>query len=1408
MSDMNTISLADKLQDLELFLKSQHGHEVGYGRALRDAILSMDLFIELEVLKSLGDLHLQKGKQRKNSAEFDKAVTLYATALLRCKDPDMGQTLGHRIDYMEKLSRQLLQGYTPQYQWLSPDYLGTNDSNVLRMVETCNKLTRGVGKLWQSVEESYTDTLVTAIGKGDTFLEVEVLKSLGDFYLEKGKKTSKLSQFSKAAAMYGKALTRCDNLETKQTLHHRVLYMVKLWGTVRARRQSSPNKSRPRGIGSATRHQFGNIKRPEGHRPEKHTESSYQEHLQEGCRALQTGDLDTAEQHFAAALKSVHVKYSKSDQHSKEAEPLYKLGDVYLKRGIRTKDGGDFTKAAALCNAALVRCRRQDIKEAIQEISKSFLKYVLNIEQKVDIGDAEKHRLKLEEHRDFVKEEITRIEQEVDPYSLDDDDPKIREVEKRRTDEIKSLFDMIVHQRNMFIAGLVDECMKMMGPPPCKYAMIGLGSQATGLVTPYSDLEFAILVENETEHIVRYFRNLTNFLHLKVINLGETILPAMGIKSLNNFYSKDPLDNWFYDSVTPRGFAFDGSMPQACKTPLGRGRNSTSTSELIRTPREMTKVLEEDLTFHLKKGYHLASILGNVCLITGEQELVDVYIALWTHLLQENHGGLIPGILALTHLSENAPIFENDEKTGRLMDVKKEMYRFSSLAVSCLALLHNIQPTKIWDTIENLKKIGAINRENAHHLTVMVSISAELRLRTYMSNGGQVESMSALSSMSTDTHIAIGETLKKVFYFSNAKQLMRYYYTERPTKHFISKLANGHSREESSILFDDSFSVKAEIYRSLCDYENYKTCSEQALQSARSRYGEGNPHDDIAASLNKLGDSWGNLGDYRKAASYYKQSLKMTQSIYGENTDKPDIARLLINLGAAYSKLGDYRKTVSYFEHSLQMMRVIYGENTENTDIANSLNNLGVACSDLGDYRKAVSYHEQSLQMRQSIYGENTEHSDIATSLENLGNACMGLGDYKKAISYHEQSLQMMKTIYGKSTEHPDIASALNNLGSVYGKLGDYKKAVGIHEQSLQMMKNIYRESAEHPDIASSLDSLGAAFGGLGDYRKAVRYHEQSLQMRLNIYGENTEHPGIAVSLGNLGNACMELGDHKKACSYYEHSLQMMLSICGENTEHPLIAASLNNMGNACMELGDHKKAFSYHVQSLQMRLSIYGENTKHPFIAASLNNLGAACMELGDHKRAFSYHEQSLQMRKSIYGENTDHPDIADSLNNLGNACMELGDHKRAFSYHEQSLQMRKSIYGENTDHPDIAASLYNLGNACMELGDHKKAFSYHEQSLQMRQNIYWENTDHPDIADSLNNLGKACGELGGYRKAVSYYEQSLQMKQSIYGEGNAHPGIVMSVNNLAVTWGYLGDHRKADNYRDLARRMTQILQ
>ncbi|XP_019617711.1 PREDICTED: uncharacterized protein LOC109465029 [Branchiostoma belcheri] len=1253
-------TVVEEFRELDFIFQSGSDLDVverGYARKLFQGISNQIEILECEALKGLGDLYLHKAKMNKHKAKnFQKACSLYMELLRYYTSTEEKQVVQHRIRYAEKCTKLF-------YDQNVINACATNTENttlaVSMTLHEMNKASKLKGHGTMPLVQGYTNYLVKAIVKGNKRMEIESLKSLGDLYLEKGRVSNDEAAFSKSASLYRAALDRCEDSDGRETLKHRIKYAEKV------KEQQCKKAKKCREMGRTRNKKVGNSS--EEKQLEEVTDSTYEDQLQKGCRALQTGDLDTAEKHFAAALKVIHVK----GQHLKEAEPLCKLGDIYLKRGEKSKDGGDFTKAAALSNAALVRSKTEDmesIKQTIQKITQSFVENVLCMEQTVPTDDIEKHKSALTEWRCYVEEEIKRIEQQIDPYILDDNDPKITEVEKKRVEAIKALFDTIVQQRRTFITDLVDECIEVMGPPPCNYAMIGLGSQATGLVTPFSDLEFAILIEEETEMSVKYFQSLTHYLHLKVINLGETILPAMAIKSLNDFDSDNKLDNWFYDSVTPRGFSFDGAMPLACKTPLGRGK----TCLLIRTPCRLAKYLEDDVKLHLKKGYHLASVLGNVSLIAGEQGLVGKYTVAWSQQLKKN-GSEIARLLANTMLMENTKTIEMQNPTAQMLNVKKEMYRFSSLAVSCWALLCDIQPTTIWETIQQMYKKGAISDKNAHHLMVLVSISAELRLRTYMNNRGQVENMSVLSSMSTNDDVE--EKTKKIFHFSNVKQLMRYYYTATPLKYLVSQLSNSQPVKEPSTLFDNSLMLQADVYESLCDYNQSKTCIEQALERALSTHGRGAIHPHIAGLLNKLGNAWGNLGDIRKAVSYHQQSLQMKRSIYGEDVAHPDIAGSLSNLCQGWRELGDYRKAISYNEQSLEMRQTIYGEGIAHPDIAGSLSSLGLAWSHLGDHKKSVSYHELSLKMKRIIYGEDIAHPGTASSLNNLGNAWREIGDHRKAVSCHEQALEMWRSIYGGGIAHPHIASSLGNLGNTWSDLGDHRKAISYHEQEIQMMRSIYGEGIAHPNIASSLNNLGNRWGALGDYRKAVSYHGQALAMRRLIYGEVIEHPDIAGSLGNLGCDWSGLCNHRNAVSYHEQALQMMRSIYGEGIAHPHIASSLSNLGAAWSQLGDHRKAASYFEQALEMWRSVYDKNIEHPDIATSLSNLGTAFGNLRYYRKAVSYFEQSLEMSQSIFGEGIPHPDIANSLLNLYVAWVILGDHSKAASYYAKLTRMEQMI-------------------------------------------------------------------------------------------------------------------------------------
>lgn len=183
------------------------------------------------------------------------------------------------------------------------------------------------------------------------------------------------------------------------------------------------------------------------------------------------------------------------------------------------------------------------------------------------------------------------------------------------------------------VKDMIESCFKVLPlPDNCVYSIITLGSLAREEATPYSDFEWAILIENPKHK--DYFRRLSELLWIKIINLGETTARMMDIIELD----------WFPESESPckKGFSFDGQMLSGCHTPLGNCHHTANKISAIEQNNVLSRQ-EKDIEIEKIKR-------GEYELIGTPEKLAQFQTSLW-----ETKRGFC------TVLSTVAPVISNSD---------------------------------------------------------------------------------------------------------------------------------------------------------------------------------------------------------------------------------------------------------------------------------------------------------------------------------------------------------------------------------------------------------------------------------------------------------------------------------------------------------------------------------------------------------------------------------------------------------------------------------------------------------------------------------------------------------------------------------------------------------------------------
>ena len=884
---------------------------------------------------------------------------------------------------------------------------------------------------------------------------------------------------------------------------------------------------------------------------------------------IPTSPQPSASQHKADDPLVKELRALASDpQLDQQPDKLAELGAVLLKlaaskqeeAGTSSQDLSTYTEAAILYQHVLSICEQKagilDSQEAptleqsayqgLAQIQASMLaqaKGAAPITAEEVQARIRADKQSLEATRTKAREEAERLAEFRDKQGSAEE---VLAAEAVYIEGSKKLFADIAEASKKLLANFYQAGEQALGPPPCKYAIMGVGSIALQQTTPYSDLEFAILMEDAPDDATAeawraYFRKLTHLVHFRVINLGETVLP----------FSEYEIS---LDHLGRKGLNFD----LGGKTPLGR---KDKDYELIQPVEGMMKYLKNEDNKMEQMDKLLPFVLERTCYIYGDQGLHNDYLAsqraFWSscqdaagkHAYQERmRKKLLEGVSELDH-SQPGVVRKGREQpgdlrtvgpklhpedAGRLYDVKQEIYRLPDRLLYGLATYYGLRPESAWDAVEQLKAQGIIGvseeaKQAAHRLQYAVSFATMLRLATYIRYGEQKEALAA-GSASSEQIVSELFALPKEALQENGS-LFKYYYTalalHSEMEEFFEllnlrlhiqtnralcrtltafraggKYTAGQEKAHfcSSQFYDTSCAVKIAIYNRLLQYEQAAKCAEDHLEQVKAGYNKKK----LARAHHNLGVTYYHLGKFDQSFDHFKISLERLKELY--RAGDPQVAVVLRSLGIAHYNLSEFEESLKHFKQSLEMLQGLYREN--NPETAQALGSVGAAYEQLSKFQESLKHKEDALKMLQGLYPD--KDPEVARALLSLGDAYAATGQlavsqdqkedslskFHQSLEHKQSALEMFKALYGKS--HPEVAHALLSLGESYALDGKLAASLEHKQKALAMFQDLYGSS--HPEVARALLSVGESYEAMGDLTKSKEYKNKSVVMFKKFY--------------------------------------------------------------------------------------------------------------------------------------------------------------------------------------------------------------------------------------------------------------------------------------------------------------------
>ncbi|MBX9586379.1 MAG: tetratricopeptide repeat protein [Gammaproteobacteria bacterium] len=930
--------------------------------------------------------------------------------------------------------------------------------------------------------------------------------------------------------------------------------------------------------------------------------------------------------------------------------------------------------------------------------------------------------------------------------------------------EVKTVYQNIAMGLKKLITKMIRKCFEVMLPPQyCQYSIIVLGSLAREEATPYSDFEWAILINDASKKNIDYFRRLTELVWIKILNLQETTSRIMDIAELD----------WFLESDSPcsKGFSFDGQMLSGCHTPLGNGhhtlnkirsieQNSLLTAEekdsqirkikdseyeLIGTPEGLAQFQSQQ--WETKRGF--CTVLSTVALIISNNDnLVRTYeenmAEIWNLIVKSNPDQTMIQLRSLTYLTESVERFKfkggHFGEETHFFDAKYDLYRLPNMFIDHVSSYWCVQSKNLWERIEHIfGEAGVVFLpEKSKALKRVVSQILGLRLRAYANKGYRDDHIVMFDSQKPEKNEA---ALKK--YLGVDETLLLQIYSELielqwRMESFIEQ--RGAVAAMAWQYGDVSDFTKGEVYRLLLNFPKAIAAFEESKR--RTIAAHSSAHLFVAETLNSLGAVYEAQARYSEAIVAYEESKQIM--IAAHSSKHLSVADVQNYLGIVYRAQARYPEAIKAFEEAKQIRIAIQG--AEHLSVADTLNNLGNVYREQALYPDAIVAFDEAKRIRVATYG--TEDLLVADTLNNLGNVYKAQARYREAITVLEEAKRIRISIHGP--EHLHVADTLNNLGNVYRALAQYPVAIAVYEDSKRITIAIH--GSEHPSVAATLGNLGAVYIVQLRYSEAIVALEEAKRIKEVNYGP--EHLSVGDTLNSLGATYAAQARYPEAIGAYKESIR--ITIATHSPEHLSVAETLNNLGMVYKSQARYPEAIAAYEEAKRIKIVTY--HAEHPSIANTQLNIGLVLIEQGKFEEARALFQAAIVVYDGVQHPNREKAKIClvSSYIREGNTYMlqqEVDIDRASNCYHYVSSSLNPQ---DPKVHQDLAKQFYDSGQLTAVLEHYRILALLRSKDASIHQNLAC-------VFHAQACMEQCKGEskvvLDYLKKAEDHFEQAIQL-------------------------------------------------